>query len=153
MSFACLQISYNDLAYLCAEVAGIDKSQVKLEHYNSGEYLERRACWHRKKTGLLTLDANLDTDLLGKGTFPFRPTNFYVAPTKAKELLQWEGPRHSLRNDLLTFYYDQYLARGGPEKKISLVKDWEIVVGCKTPPAAYVSSIYEKYDPLVLEKM
>jgi hypothetical protein len=57
MNFACLQISYNDLAYLCAEVAGIDKSQVKLEHYNSGEYFERRACWHRKKTGLLTLDA------------------------------------------------------------------------------------------------
>jgi nucleoside-diphosphate-sugar epimerase len=120
-------ISYNELAYQCAQVAGIDRSQVMIENY--------------------------DAKLLGKGTFPFRPTNFYVLPDKAKQLLGWKGASHTLLDDLKSFYYTNYIARGGPEKKVSFIKDWEIVVGCKTPPLGYVTSIYEKYDPLVLETM
>jgi hypothetical protein len=34
---------------------------------------------------------------------------------------------------------------------MSLVKDWEIVVGSKTMPPDDVSSIYDKYDPLIIE--
>jgi nucleoside-diphosphate-sugar epimerase len=118
--------SYNDVAYLCADAAGIARDDVKLEHY--------------------------DSDLLGKGTFPFRMTDFYVAPTMAMEKLGWKGAQHDLAQDLKEWYYDSYKARGGPSKKMSLVKDWEIVIGHKTPVAgAPMGSIYDKYDPLVLE--
>jgi nucleoside-diphosphate-sugar epimerase len=116
--------SYDEVAYMCAEAAGIARDDVSIEHY--------------------------DSDLFGKATFPFRMTNFYVAPDKAKEVLGWEGPKKSLKEDL-TWYYDSYKARGGPSKKLSLIKDWEIVVGSKTSFPEYVASIYEKYDPIVLD--
>jgi nucleoside-diphosphate-sugar epimerase len=114
--------SYNQVAELCARAANI--MDYDIEHY--------------------------DADLFGKGVFPFRPTNFYVAPDKAKQVLGWTGAKHSLAEDLVE-YYQNYLARGGPEKKMSLVKDWEIVVGSKTRPPDEVGSIYDKYDPLVIE--
>jgi len=117
-------VSYDELAYLCAEVAGIPRENVKMEHY--------------------------DADMFGKGTFPFRPTNFYVSPDMAKSKLGWTGPSHSLKDDL-KWYYEGYVARGGPTKQISLIKDWEIVVGNQTPLPDYVMSIYEKYDPLVID--
>lgn len=115
--------SYDEVAYLCAEAAGIPRDQVKIEHY--------------------------DYDLLGKGTFPFRMTNFYVAPDKAKALLGFQ-PAQSLKDDL-AWYFAGYQARGGPTKKMSLVKDWEIVVGHKTPFPENMDSVYDKYDPLVLD--
>ena len=115
-------VSYDEVASLCAKAAGID--DVKIEHF--------------------------DADLYGKGKFPFRPSNFYVAPDMAKQKLGWQGAQHSLAEDLVA-YYAHYLERGGPEKKLSLVKDWEIVVGSKTTPPMYQESIYSKYDPLVLD--
>jgi hypothetical protein len=69
----------------------------------------------------------------------------------AKAKLGWPGPKHTLADDLKNFYFESYKARGGPEKKISFVKDWEIVVGSKTGQPDYTGSIYDKYDPLVLE--
>jgi nucleoside-diphosphate-sugar epimerase len=117
-------VSYDDVAYLCAAAAGIAKEDVTIEHFDHG--------------------------LLGKGTFPFRPTNFYVAPNKVKELLGWAGAAHSLKDDL-SWYYKGYVARGGAEKKMSLVKDWEIVVGCKTAFPEYTQSLYDKYDPVVID--
>lgn len=118
-------VSYDDVAYMCAEAAGIPKEKVMIEHF--------------------------DPEALGtKGEFPFRPTHFYVAPDMAKAKLGWEGAKHTLKDDL-TWYYEGYKARGGAEKKMSLIKDWEIVVGCKTNPAGAVASIYEKYDPIILE--
>lgn len=113
-------VSYNEVAELCAKVAG---KECTFEHY--------------------------DADLLGKGTFPFRPTNFYVAPDMVKEKLQWPGASHSLEEDL-SWYYEGYVSRGGPTKKMSLAKDWEIVVGCKTTVPGQLGSIYDQYDPLVL---
>jgi len=116
--------SYDEVAYMCAEAAGIPKDKVMVEHY--------------------------DSDLFGKAEFPFRMTDFYVAPDMAKQKLGWDGPEHSLKDDL-SWYYEGYQARGGPDKKMSLVKDWEIVVGSKTSLPEYVASIYDKHDPLVLE--
>ena len=113
-------VSYDDVAYLCAEAMSIAKEDVNIEHF--------------------------DGDLFGKGNFPFRLTDFYVAPDKAKEVLGWAGPKHSLKEDL-SWYYEGYKGRGGADRKISLVKDWEIVVGSKTTPAEYVASIYEQFDP------
>lgn len=115
--------TYDELAYLCAEAAGVAKDDVKIEHY--------------------------DWDLLGKGTFPFRMTNFYVAPDMAKSKLGFQTT-HSLKDDL-SWYFEHYKARGGPTKKMSLIKDWEIVVGHKTPWPEYVGSIYDKYDPIELD--
>lgn len=117
-------VSYDEVAYLCAEAAGIPADKVTIEHY--------------------------DGDRLGKAKFPFRLTNFYVAPDKAKEVLGWPGASHSLKDDLPA-YFESYKARGGPEKQMSWVKDWEIVVGCKTPTPLQVGSIYDKYDPIPLE--
>jgi nucleoside-diphosphate-sugar epimerase len=117
-------ISYDEVAYLCAEAAGIAKDDVVIEHY--------------------------DGDMFGKANFPFRLTNFYVAPDTAKEKLGWSGPAHSLRDDL-KWYYEGYEARGGAEKKMSLVKDWEIVVGSKTSLPEYQASVYEKYDPIMMD--
>ena len=115
-------ISYNDVAKMCAQVAGVEDSVI--EHY--------------------------DPELFEKTVFPFRNTNFYVDPSSAKKILDWKGPERDLASDLPA-YFDDYKARGGPTKKMSLMKDWEICVGCKTPPQGYSESIYDQYDPLILE--
>ena len=117
-------VSYDDVAYICADAAGVSKEDVKIEHY--------------------------DGDLFGKGNFPFRLTNFYVSPDTAKAKLGWEGAKHSLRDDM-TWYYENCKARGGPGKKIFLGKDWEIVVGSKTTLPEHMESIYQEYDPVDLD--
>jgi nucleoside-diphosphate-sugar epimerase len=115
-------VSYNDVARMCSQIAGVE--DVVIEHY--------------------------DPELFEKTVFPFRNTNFYVDPSTAKKLLGWPGPQHDLASDLPAYFAD-YQARGGPTKKMSLRKDWEICVGSKTPPQGYSESIYDKYDPLILE--
>jgi nucleoside-diphosphate-sugar epimerase len=115
-------VSYNDVAQMCGSVAGVD--DVTIEHY--------------------------DADLFGKTNFPFRDTNFYVDPTMAKEVLGYKGSEFNLKSDLV-WYYKDYVERGGPTKKMSLIKDWEICVGCKTPLDGNVESIYDKYDPLIID--
>ena len=77
--------SYHQVAELCARAANIVDNNYDIEYY--------------------------DADMFGKGVFPFRPTNFYVAPDKAKEILGWPGAKHSLAEDLVE-YYQNYLARG-----------------------------------------
>jgi len=114
--------TYDEVAYMCAEAAGIPKEKVMIEHY--------------------------DSDLFGKAYFPFRLTNFYVAPDMAKAKLGYGGAKKSLKDDL-KWYYEGYLARGGSEKYIELVKDWEIVVGSKT--SFDPGSIYDKWDPIPIE--
>eukprot|EP00980_Cylindrotheca_fusiformis_P015843 scaffold4637_cov128-Cylindrotheca_fusiformis.AAC.14 len=114
--------TYDEVAYLCAEAAGIPKDKVMIEHY--------------------------DGDLFGKAYFPFRLTNFYVAPTMVKEKLGYEGAEHDLAEDL-KWYFESYKARGGPTKKMTLVKDKEITVDSKS--RFQVGSIYDEYDPLVAD--
>lgn len=114
--------SYDEVAYLCAEAAGIPKDQVKIEHY--------------------------DADLFGKAYFPFRMTDFYVAPDQVKNKLGWKGPKDTLKNDLL-WYYDGYKARGMGEGQMELMKDWEIVFGSKSTWTE--GSVYQKWDPLVID--
>jgi nucleoside-diphosphate-sugar epimerase len=91
--------TYDEVAFLCAEVAGIPASEVKIVHY--------------------------DADKLGKAKFPFRPTDFYVAPDMAMNKLDFAGAANDLKNDL-GWYYESYKARGGPTKELSLEKDEEI---------------------------
>lgn len=116
-------VTYNEVAYLCAEAAGIPKENVMIEYY--------------------------DADLFGKAQFPFRMTDFYVSPDMAKAKLGWKGAKSSLKEDL-AWYYEDYKARGGPEKKMDLGLDWEIIVGSKSSLIG-VESIYDKWDPLVID--
>jgi len=94
-------VSYDEVAYLCADAAGIDRSKVVIEHYDAEKY--------------------------GKGTFPFRLTDFYVSPDTAKAKLGWAGASCSLEGDLKDYYYEGYVARGGPTKELDLGKDAEIL--------------------------
>jgi hypothetical protein len=80
-----------------------------------------------------------DADLFGKANFPFRLTNFYVAPDMVKEKLAFEGAKNSLETDL-KWYFEGYQARGGPTINI---------VDSKT--SFDVGSIYDKYDPLEID--
>jgi nucleoside-diphosphate-sugar epimerase len=91
--------SYDEVAYMCAQAAGISKDDVKIYHY--------------------------DHKGLGKGTFPFRMTDFYVAPDLAKSKLGYATTKR-LQEDL-AWYFEDYKARGGPDKDISFAKDQEIV--------------------------
>ncbi len=114
--------TYDEVAYMCADAAGIPKEKVMIEHY--------------------------DSKLFGKAYFPFRLTNFYVSPDMAKAKLGYSGAKKSLREDL-KWYYEGFLARGGSENYIELVKDWEIVIGSKT--SFNPGSIYDKWDPIPLD--
>ncbi|KAI2512842.1 NAD dependent epimerase [Fragilaria crotonensis] len=94
-------VTYNEVAELCAQVAGKDKADIY--YYNADEF--------------------------GKANFPFRMTDFYVSPDTVKAKLGWEGAKHSLKDDL-QWYYEGYKANRA-EKKVDFGKDWEIVVGSK----------------------
>lgn len=99
-------ISYENLAYLCADVANIPKDEVSIEHY--------------------------DADLLGKANFPFRLSNFYVAPDLVKEKLNWPGVDQSRLEKDLKWYFKGYVEdRDGPNKEMSWAKDKEICVDTK----------------------
>ena len=71
-------VSYKDVAYMCAEAAGIQ--DVKIEQTEE------------------------------KGNFPFRLSNFYVAPDMVKSQLGWAGAKNSLKDDLV-WYYEDYKVR------------------------------------------
>ena len=91
--------SYDEVAYMCADAAGIPRENVNIIHY--------------------------DGDKFGKAKFPFRLTNFYVSPDMAMQKLFFPGAQHDLKDDL-SWYYQGYQARGGPTKELSLEKDVEI---------------------------
>ena len=90
--------SYDEVAYLCAEAAGLS-DKVTIQHY--------------------------DGDAYGKAKFPFRLTDFYVAPDMAKAKLGYEGAKHDLPGDLGA-YFESYKARGGLSKEVDFSKDLEI---------------------------
>merc|ERR1719203_2312161 len=77
-------VSYDEVATLCAKAAGVAEG-ADVKHYDAK---------------------------LGKAKFPFRPTDFYVAPDVAVEKLGWEGAKCTLEEDL-GWYYEGYRARGG----------------------------------------
>mmetsp|Transcript_39849 Transcript_39849/g.40360 ORF Transcript_39849/g.40360 Transcript_39849/m.40360 type:complete len:421 (+) Transcript_39849:73-1335(+) len=76
-------VSYQDVAYACAEAAGIPVEDVQIISTGSEK---------------------------GKG-FPFRATNFYIAPDTVKSKLGWTGANHTLKDDLKSWYYEGYKTR------------------------------------------
>lgn len=117
--------SYDDVAYMCAEIAGIDKEKVAIEHFDHKMYL--------------------------KTPFPFRPTNFYVSSDTAKAKLGWVGPKSSLK-DNLKWYYEGYVDRGGSIKSMKgkLGPDREVCFLSKTTEGG-LGSIYDEFDPLEID--
>lgn len=91
-------VTYDEVAYICAEAAGIAKENVNIRHYSG--------------------------DDLGKGKFPFRLTDFYVAPDMAKEKLGYAGAANGLEDDI-TWYYENYKSRD--RTNVDLSKDQEIL--------------------------
>ena len=91
-------VTYDEVAMLCAEAAGMDKDDVKIQHYSGDEF--------------------------GKAKFPFRLTDFYVAPDMAKEKLGYKGASNDLKDDI-TWYYENYKTRD--RSKVDLSKDEEIL--------------------------
>ena len=89
-------VGYDELALMCAEVAGVEAN---IQHYDPS---------------------------LGKAAFPFRLTDFYVAPDMAKDKLGWKGPNNKLKEDL-GWYFESYKARGGMEREVDLSKDKEVL--------------------------
>ena len=89
-------VTYDEVASLCAEVAG---EGADIQHYDASK---------------------------GKAKFPFRLTDFYVAPDMATQKLGWEGPKHSLKDDL-SWYYESYQSRGGPSKEMEFAEDKEVL--------------------------
>lgn len=88
--------SYDEVADLCAKAAG---GEADIRHYDAA---------------------------LGKAKFPFRLTDFYVAPDMAKDKLGWEGARHGLEDDL-AWYWESYKKRGGDTKEIDFDKDKQVL--------------------------
>ena len=89
-------VNYDNVALMCAEVAGVEAN---IQHFDPA---------------------------LGKAAFPFRLTDFYVSPDMAKSKLGWEGPKHSLKEDL-SWYFESYKTRGGMNKDLDLSKDKEVL--------------------------
>ncbi len=87
-------VTYDEVAMLCAQAAG---TEAKIEHYDP---------------------------TLGKAKFPFRLTDFYVAPDMAKEKLGYKGAANDLKGDIV-WYYKNYKARD--RSKVDLSKDEEIL--------------------------
>jgi len=120
-----------DVASLLASVLNDEEAAVKQRIFNCGTdelltYTEvAELC-----AGVVGKKANIcfyDGDKFGKANFPFRLTNFYVAPTLAKEKLNWNGSSRTLKEDLSSWYYDSYKARGGETGEVkNLDKDQEI---------------------------
>lgn len=67
--------------------------------------------------------AKIVNDISGKGSFPFRPNNFYVKPTKIIKELNWEELPTSLKHDLEWYYEDWKVRREG--KEVDVEKDLE----------------------------
>jgi len=88
-------VTYDEVALLCAETAGI--LDMTIEHYDPE---------------------------LGKASFPFRLTDFYVSPDKASDVLGWEG-QCTLKEDL-GWYYESYKSRVAA-RKVDLSVDKEVL--------------------------
>lgn len=90
-------VTYDEVVSLCASAAGIASDDVTIVKYP----IE-----------------------FGKAKFPFRLTDFYVAPDMAKEKLGFAGASNELKDDL-AWYYENYKSRG--KTNVDLSKDEEIL--------------------------
>lgn len=101
-----------DVASLLASVLDNEEAAIKQRYFNCGTdelvSYEEVANLCAKAAGV----TNVKIESTGeeKGDFPFRATNFYVAPDMAKDKLGWDGATNKLEEDLV-WYYESYKER------------------------------------------
>lgn len=101
-----------DVAALLASVLDQEEEAIAQRYFNCGtdqlvSYKEvAELCG--KAAGVA--DVKIESTGDEKRDFPFRATNFYVAPDMAKEKLGWEGAKSKLGDDL-AWYYEGYKER------------------------------------------
>ena len=113
-------LSYNEVAALCAAAAGLGPTQYSICYY--------------------------DADKFGKGKFPFRPTDFYVAPDMAKAKLGFPGAKNNLKDDL-AWYMKLYNAREGTTRPVDMSEDFKIVSDPVNQPSGFDLSTYNAFLP------
>ena len=101
-----------DVASLLASVIGNEEAAIEQRYFNCGS---DKLVSYKELAELCAKAASISdfgTESTGseKGDFPFRATNFYVAPDQAKEKLGWPGAKHNLADDLV-WYYEGYEER------------------------------------------
>mmetsp|Transcript_46143 Transcript_46143/g.111843 ORF Transcript_46143/g.111843 Transcript_46143/m.111843 type:complete len:368 (-) Transcript_46143:4293-5396(-) len=102
-----------DVACLLASVLDKEEEAIAQRYFNCGtdqlvSYKEvAELCAKAASVSNVQIESTGDE----KGDFPFRATNFYVAPDMAKEKLGWEGAKNKLEDDLSSWYYKGYKER------------------------------------------
>lgn len=101
-----------DVASLLASVLNNEEAAITQRYFNCGtdrlvSYKEvAELCAKAASVSNVQIESTGDET----GDFPFRATNFYVAPDMAKEKLGWEGAKNTLEDDL-SWYYKDYKER------------------------------------------
>jgi nucleoside-diphosphate-sugar epimerase len=101
-----------DVASLIASVVGNEEAAIEQRYFNCGT---DQLVSYKEVADLCAKAAGIssaETESTGseKGDFPFRATNFYVAPDMAKKKLNWTGAKNQLKEDLV-WYYENYKER------------------------------------------
>ncbi|WP_019506359.1 NAD-dependent epimerase/dehydratase family protein [Pleurocapsa sp. PCC 7319] len=96
-------VTFNGLAYACAEAAGKSSEDIKLEHYNPAKF-----------------------DFGKRKAFPMRQQHFFADIHQAQTDLNWQ-PKYDLVSGLKDSFQNDYLASGRDQSEIDFALDEEIL--------------------------
>jgi nucleoside-diphosphate-sugar epimerase len=96
-------VTFNGLAYACAEAAGKSADQIKLVHYDPSKF-----------------------NFGKRKAFPIRTQHFFAEINKAKTELNWQ-PKYDLVSGLKDSFQKDYLASGRDQSEIDFSVDEEIL--------------------------
>ncbi len=96
-------VTFDGLAYACAEAAGKSPDQIKIVHYDPSNF-----------------------DFGKKKAFPLRLQHFFADITKAQNELNWQ-PQYDLVSGLKESFQNDYLASGRDSKEIDFSLDEQII--------------------------
>ncbi|GAB4235857.1 MAG: NAD-dependent epimerase/dehydratase family protein [Stanieria sp.] len=96
-------VTFNGLAYACAEAAGKSADQIKLVHYEPSQF-----------------------NFGKRKAFPIRTQHFFAEINKAKTELNWQ-PKYDLVSGLKDSFQNDYLASGRDQSEIDFSVDEEIL--------------------------
>jgi nucleoside-diphosphate-sugar epimerase len=96
-------VTFNGLAYACAEAAGKSADEIKLVHYEPSQF-----------------------NFGKRKAFPIRTQHFFAEINKAKTELNWQ-PKYDLVSGLKDSFQNDYLASGRDQSEIDFSVDEEIL--------------------------
>lgn len=101
-----------DVAALLASVLDNEEAAIAQRYFNCGtdQLVSYKEVAELCAKAASVSDLKIEYTGSEKGDFPFRATNFYVAPDMAKEKLGWAGAKNKLEDDL-SWYYESYKER------------------------------------------